>query len=99
MTRLKDLYRGVIEQVEPPYPLTCRYATAPDAEPAPGRQTRVTIELWATIEGGTRVRVTESGFAELTMTAEERDAHVRAVRDGWGGGLETLSGLARHEPA
>ena len=92
-------YRGVIEKVEPPYRLTYRYATAPDCEPEPGRQTHVAIELWATAEGGTTVRVTESGFTALAMTDEEKAAHVRAVEDGWGGGLTTLADLAGKQPA
>lgn len=92
-------YRGVIEKVEPPYRLTYWYATAPDADPAPGRQTHVAIELWATAEGGTTVRVTETGFADLTMTDDEREAHIEATKDGWGGGLETLSDLARRQVA
>lgn len=92
-------YRGVIETVDPPHRLTYRYATEPDAEPRPGRQTFVAIELRPTAEGGTTVRVTERGFADLTMTDEEKAAHVQAVEDGWGGGLETLGDLAGKQPA
>ena len=33
------------------------------------------------------------------MSDEEKAAHVRAVEDGWGGGLTTLADLAGNQPA
>ncbi|MBE1491098.1 SRPBCC domain-containing protein [Plantactinospora soyae] len=87
-------YRGVLDEVSPPTLLSYRYASLPDADPEPGRQTRVVFRLEPTPTNGTRVQVTESGFAELTLSAEERRAHRDATIQGWSGGLAGLSAHA-----
>ncbi|PRY00929.1 SRPBCC domain-containing protein [Allonocardiopsis opalescens] len=87
-------YRGIIEELVPPTRLAYRYSAVPDTEPEPGRQTRVVFELSAGADGTTTVRVTESGFAALDLSPEERAAHLEGVRQGWGGGFAMLAELA-----
>ncbi len=87
-------FLGVIERVRPPTSLVYRYSVVPDVEPGPGRQTRVEFELLSLPGERTLVRVTESGFAELEVSEDERRAHRDATEQGWSGGLAGLAELA-----
>jgi uncharacterized protein YndB with AHSA1/START domain len=86
-------YRGVIVEVVPPGRFTYWCSNVPDADPAPGKRTRVEFAL-TSVPGGTLVRVTESGLEELTLSDEERQAYLDATARGWAGGLAGLAEMA-----
>ena len=75
--------RARVERVEPPRAFSYRWANAVDAEPVEGHSTLVEFSLTAD-EGGTRVRVVESGFASLDASEEERRRQVDDNTKGWG---------------
>jgi len=75
--------RARVERVEPPRAFSYRWANAVDAEPVEGRSTLVEFSL-TTDDGGTRVRVVESGFASLDTSEEERRRQVDDNTKGWG---------------
>ncbi len=81
-----------VERVEPPNLFAYRWANGPDVEPAEGHSTLVEFTL-APAEGGTRVRVVETGFATLDTTDAERRRQLDDNTEGWG--IE-LGHLAEH---
>jgi uncharacterized protein YndB with AHSA1/START domain len=87
-------YRGRVERVEPPHVFAFRFAGhVPDVEPAPGNSTLVEFRLER--EGqATRVRVTESGFDELSSPDEGGVAKGAISLEGWRGGLDALRAYA-----
>lgn len=83
-------YRGVIVEVVPPERFAYWYSNVPDADPEPGKRTRVEFTL-TSVPGGTLVRVTESGLEDLTLSGEESQAYLDATTQGWAGGLAGLA--------
>jgi uncharacterized protein YndB with AHSA1/START domain len=71
--RARPLPRGV-DEVLAPERLSYWYSNVPDAAPEAGRRPRVVFAL-AKVPGGTLVRVTESGFRQLTPSDDERQAY------------------------
>lgn len=81
----------LIEQMDPPNYLACRWASSfPGEEPREGNSTVVEFTLTAK-DDGTVLRVVESGFAELTTTHDERMKFFRENTDGWKQQLDYLS--------
>jgi uncharacterized protein YndB with AHSA1/START domain len=74
--------RARVERVEPPRLFSYRWANAIDAEPVDGHSTLVEFSL-AAEDGGTRVRVVESGFAGLDIPEEDRRGQVDGNTKGW----------------
>ena len=86
-------FRGFVEKVEPGRRFAYRYAVEPDVDPVPGNSNLVEFTL--TPEGeGTRLRVVESGFDRLDLSAEVRAKHAEDSAQGWDGGLAALAELA-----
>ncbi|RJO72516.1 serine/threonine-protein kinase BRI1-like 1 [Nocardia panacis] len=85
-----------VETMEPPHYISYRWAsTAPGSMPAAGNSTKV--EFWlAEREGGTRLRVIESGFAELAMSETERTAAAEDNAGGWKMQLDVLKAAAQN---
>lgn len=76
-----------LERVEPPHALAWRWAAndAPDreGEPVPGHSTLVEFTL-AEVDGGTRLRVVESGFDALAGRSDEQRAALHEGNvEGW----------------
>ncbi|MBX9245591.1 SRPBCC domain-containing protein [Actinotalea ferrariae] len=75
-------YRARIDVVEPPTRLVVRWSEAPDVEPEPGNQTQIEFTLRADGDA-TLLRVVESGFDTLEMSAERRAEHRAGNVEGW----------------
>lgn len=75
--------RGVVEAVEPQRRFAYRWLVADEpAVATPGNSTLVEFTLQA--EGdATRLHVVESGFAELALGAERRQARYDSHTEGW----------------
>lgn len=76
---------AVIERVEPPLAVSWRWAPFKDPggdEPGDGNATLVEFTL-AAEDGGTRLRVVESGFAALACSDEQRAANLAGNVEGW----------------
>ncbi|HEY8582582.1 MAG TPA: SRPBCC family protein [Capillimicrobium sp.] len=76
-----------LERVEPPRALTWRWAASdapePQGEPVPGQSTLVEFTL-AEVDGGTLLRVVESGFEALdARSAEQRAFLYEGNVEGW----------------
>lgn len=89
---------GRVESVEAPHRLVCVWAAKMGTEPAPGNQTQVEFTL-APEDGGTRVRVVESGFASLDGPEAERVAKRALNVEGWQIELGELASYASEAPA
>lgn len=86
-------YLGFVEKVEPGRRFAYRYAVDPGVDPIPGNSNLVEFTL--TPEGeGTRLRVVESGFDRLDVSAEEQVKRADESAQGWDGGLAALTELA-----
>jgi uncharacterized protein YndB with AHSA1/START domain len=81
--------QAVIEKVEPTSYLSYRWTGPLGGEPVAGRSTLIEFSLLPT-ESGTRLRVVESGFAELEVTEEERNGYYNGNVDGWQQKVEEL---------
>ncbi|MFE9425190.1 SRPBCC domain-containing protein [Kitasatospora sp. NPDC006697] len=81
-----------IEVLEPPHRLAYRWAvTGPqDAEPTARNSTLVEYRLTATPDGGTLLRMVESGLAAVLMGDQERADRHAANSAGW---TRILAGL------
>ena len=78
-----------IERVDPPHTLAYRWVRRPGVEPAKGNSTLVVFSLRA--EGQrTRLRVTESGFAQLVWPEAERAEYRSENVRGWALELDEL---------
>ena len=75
-------YRVRIERVEPQHTFAYRWVRRPGVEPAEGNSTLVVFSLRAEGEH-TRLRVTESGFAQLTWTEDEKAEYQAENVRGW----------------
>jgi uncharacterized protein YndB with AHSA1/START domain len=79
-------YRARVETVEPPRAFAFRWLRSEDVEAG---STLVAMTL--SPEGdGTRLRVVESGFAELAWPEDEQARHADENRVGWGVELDEL---------
>lgn len=80
----------LIEQVDPPNYLACRWASSfPGEEPQEGNSTLVEFILTAK-DGGTWLRVVESGFSSLSVSEEKRRGFFEENLNGWAQQLEVL---------
>jgi uncharacterized protein YndB with AHSA1/START domain len=75
-------FRARVEKVEPPHLFSFRWARPADTEPGAGNSTLVEFSLSAEDEG-TRLRVVESGFAELDGSEDEKAKHAEGNTQGW----------------
>ena len=82
--------RARVERVEPPRLFSYRWANAVDVEPSEGHSTLVEFSLTAA-DGGTRVRVVESGFASLDTSDEDRGRQIDDHTEGRAIQLRNLS--------
>jgi len=75
-------YRGRVEAVEPPRRFAFRWLRREDNEPGEGTSTLV--EMTLTREGpGTRLRVVESGFRELSWPEDDQARYADENARGW----------------
>ena len=73
---------GLVERVEPPHFFSFRWMVEPGHELTEDVSTLVEFSL--TAEGAsTRLRVVESGFADLALPDEERQRHLDSHGRGW----------------
>lgn len=82
-------YRVRVERVEPPHTFAFRWIRRTGVEPGDGTSTLVVFELVA--EGGrTRLRVAETGFADLAWPDDEKADYANQNDQGWARELEEL---------
>jgi uncharacterized protein YndB with AHSA1/START domain len=80
----------LIEQIDPPNYLACRWASSfPGEEPREGNSTLVEFTL-SEKEGGTLLKVIESGFSKLSVSERERRNFLQGNVKGWVQQLEVL---------
>ena len=94
----ETLIAAPVERVEAPRVFAYRWATRMEAEPDEGASTLVEFTLEPT-DGGTRLRVVESGFAALDVPADEQERKAKGNGDGWDHELRDLAEYARAEVA
>jgi uncharacterized protein YndB with AHSA1/START domain len=87
------VYRARIEVVEPPRTFAFRWVLRDGEEPAVGGSTLVVMTLIPT-DAGTRLKVVESGFSDLTWPEHERAWYAGQNADGWIRELDELRGYA-----
>ncbi|HWO61590.1 MAG TPA: SRPBCC family protein [Umezawaea sp.] len=73
---------AVVEKVEPTAYLSYRWSGPLHEEPGEGNSTLIEFTLHP-IEEGTRLRVVESGFRDLVLSAEARASYFDGNVDGW----------------
>lgn len=84
-----------VETAEPPNYISYRWASAfPGATPGDGNSTLVEFRLSERDGGGTRLRVTESGFATLDLPDEDRAKRFDDNVGGWKMQLDVLKASA-----
>jgi uncharacterized protein YndB with AHSA1/START domain len=84
---------GVVERIDPPSFFSYRWARPTGAEPVAGNSTLAEFTLIA--DGPrTRLRVVESGFASLDLSAAEREQAIRDNIEGWRRELDELRAYA-----
>jgi uncharacterized protein YndB with AHSA1/START domain len=88
-----DAYRARVETVEPPLTFAFRWVLRDGEEPAPGGSTLVVMTLTAT-DAGTRLRVVESGFSDLSWPEPERARYAGQNANGWIKELDELLAYA-----
>jgi uncharacterized protein YndB with AHSA1/START domain len=76
------VYRARVETVDPPATFAFRWVLRDGEEPVPGGSTLVVMTLTAT-DTGTRLRVVESGFSELSWPEQERARYTDQNAKGW----------------
>ncbi|MDM5336217.1 SRPBCC domain-containing protein [Fictibacillus enclensis] len=80
----------IIEQVDPPNYLACRWASSfPGVEPREGNSTLVEFMLTEK-DSGTMLSVIESGFSSLNVAQEEQRKFFDGNVEGWVYQLEVL---------
>lgn len=80
----------LIEQIDPPNYLACRWASSfPGEEPREGNSTLVEFTLTEK-EGGTLLKVVESGFSKLSVSEREQRHFIQGNVKGWVQQLEVL---------
>jgi uncharacterized protein YndB with AHSA1/START domain len=86
-----------IVEVEKPHLFSFLWV-APDEETKPTHQ-QTLVEFWLTEDGaGTKVRLTESGFEQLEITAEQQAHLIAKHTPGWGDFLSSLQRCAQNIP-
>jgi uncharacterized protein YndB with AHSA1/START domain len=90
--------RARVERVEPPRVFAYRWASRMEAEPEKGASTLVEFFLEPDARG-TLLRVVESGFAALDVSADEQERKAKGNSDGWDHELRDLAEYARSEVA
>ncbi len=86
-------YRARIETVEPPRTFAFRWVLREGQEPVKGGSTLVEMTLTPT-EAGTRLKVVESGFTDLSWPEHERTDYAGQNADGWTKELDELRAYA-----
>jgi uncharacterized protein YndB with AHSA1/START domain len=86
-------YRARIERVEPPHTFAFRWVLRDGEEPVTGGSTVVEMTL-TPIDGGTRLKVVESGFSDLSWPEGERSRYAGQNADGWTRELDELRAYA-----
>ncbi len=92
------VYRCLVEKVEPPRFFSFRGAVTADTDSAPGNSTLVEFTL-VPEDGGTRLRVVESGFATLDVSPDERRKFYEGNVGGWAAKLPELRDYAERVAA
>ena len=87
------VYHARIERVEPPRTFAFRWVLRDGEEPVKGGSTLVEMTLTPT-EAGTRLKVVESGFSDLSWPEHERSRYLGQNADGWTKELDELRGYA-----
>jgi uncharacterized protein YndB with AHSA1/START domain len=86
-------YRARVETVEPPHTFAFRWMLRVGVEPLPGDCTLVVMTL--TPHGtGTRLKVVESGFSDLSWSVDERARYADQNARGWVEELDELRAYA-----
>jgi uncharacterized protein YndB with AHSA1/START domain len=75
-------YRARVETVEPPVTFAFRWVLRDGQEPVRGGSTLVVMTLTPT-DAGTRLRVVESGFSDLSWPEDERARYADQNAEGW----------------
>ncbi len=83
------VYRARVETVEPPRMFAFRWVLRDGEEPVEGGSTLVEMTLTPT-EAGTRLKVVESGFADLSWPEHEQARYLSQNTDGWNKELDEL---------
>jgi uncharacterized protein YndB with AHSA1/START domain len=86
-------YRARIETVQPPHTFSFRWVLRAGQEPVQGGSTLVVMTLTPT-EAGTRLRVVESGFSDLSWPEHERARYAGQNATGWIKELDELRAYA-----
>jgi uncharacterized protein YndB with AHSA1/START domain len=76
------IYRAHVETVEPPRTFAFRWVLHDGEEPVEGGSTLVVMTLTPT-GPGTRLRVAESGFSDLSWPEHERASYADQNANGW----------------
>jgi uncharacterized protein YndB with AHSA1/START domain len=86
-------YRARVETVEPPHTFAFRWLLREGSDPAEGASTLVVMTL-APEGDGTKLRVTESGFAKLPWPEKEQSRYSTENARGWIVELDELRAYA-----
>lgn len=86
-------YRARVETVERPVTFAFRWVLRDGEEPVRGGSTLVVMTLIPT-DTGTRLRVVESGFSDLSWPEQERADYAAENADGWIKELDELRAYA-----
>jgi uncharacterized protein YndB with AHSA1/START domain len=84
-------YRARVETVDPPRTFAFRWLRREDVDPASSTLVVMTLSPEGT---STRLRVVESGFADLAWPEDERARYADENRVGWGVELDELRAYA-----
>jgi uncharacterized protein YndB with AHSA1/START domain len=91
--REQGTHHAIIDRVEPPGFLSYRWARDTGVEPADGNSTVAEFSL-TEVFAGTLLRVVETGFASLHVSAAEQDKAVQDNIEGWQSELAELKEYA-----
>ena len=86
-------YRARVETVEPPHTFAFRWVLREGVEPVEGSSTLVVMTLTAN-GAGTRLRVVESGFSDLSWPEGDRARYAGENAKGWIVELDELRAYA-----
>ncbi len=87
------VYRARVETVEPPSTFAFQWVLRDGEEPVQGGSTRVVMTLTPT-DTGTRLKVVESGFSDLSWPEHERARYADQNARGWIKELDELRAYA-----
>jgi uncharacterized protein YndB with AHSA1/START domain len=87
------VYKARVETVDPPVTFAFRWVLRDGEEPVQGGSTLVVMTLTAT-DAGTRLRVVESGFSDLSWPEHERAHYADQNTKGWVTELDELRAYA-----